>query len=349
MDTDLLIIGGGPAGLHAANTVGQYGIRTVIVEESNALGGLLRQQVHYINDLPREFKAQTGQNLSEYFIGNLSDQCTVLLNHIFTGVYKDGRLGIANQETVIPIRAKRVLIATGAAEETMIFPGWTLPGVISVGAGQILHHREGVLPGKKAVILGSSEPALSLSMDLFDKGSDVAIVDGGSEISCGNQQLLDEIVTKNIPIYFEAFNLEALGTDEVEKLVFQQSSGNEKKLETDVVCIGGEYSPILESFEILDCKFTYAEKLGGWLPQYDHTLKTSVNHVFAAGNCAGITSMSGILLTAEIASLNVVHELMNEQIQEQVESLWEELINIEDSSFLPSFHSRKDIIAEAYT
>lgn len=333
MEADLLIIGGGPAGLSAAYEAASHGVKIIIVDESFSLGGQLRQQTQVLDNLPEQFEQQRGIELATILIERLKAlDVTVLLKHTMIGVYKDGRIGVSNGEETIPITAKKVLITTGAAEEATVFPGWTLPGIMTIGAAQILMNREHVVPGKNALIFGSNTFSLEVAKQLNEAGVKIlGIIENGSQLKSSNDVLLHQVKDAHTPIYLNSSIVRGTGTGEVKKVVINHD-GVEENLHVDLICIGKGVTPILEPFEILDCKFTYREALGGWLPQYSKSMETSNPSTYVAGNAAGITSMGAILLTGEIAAVNVIESLGalgNEQVMEKKASLWKELCRLE--------------------
>lgn len=336
METDLLIIGGGPAGLHAAYVAALHGSKTVIVDESFSLGGQLRQQTQQINHLPDPLESQTGIALAETLtkrLGNLD--VTILLKHTMIGAYKDGRVGVSNGENTIPIAAKKVLVTTGAAEEAFAFPGWTLPGVMTVGAAQILMNREHVKPGKNAIVIGSNDFALEVAKQLVENGVFLqGIVEEKDRLKASNKETVQFLETAGVPIYLNSSIIQASGNGEVEKVIISHQEAN-KEMDIDLVCIGKGVTPILEPLEILDCDFTYEQDLGGWVPKYHLTMETSQSSVYVAGNAAGITDMGAILLTAEIASVGVIESLGGldkEAAVSRREQLWQQLCHLESTS-----------------
>lgn len=356
METDLLIIGGGPAGLNAAYVAALHGVKTIIVDESFSLGGQLRQQTQVLDNLPKQFEQQRGTALAKILIERLKPlDVKVLLKHTMIGVYKDGRIGVSNGEETIPITAKKVLVTTGAAEEATVFPGWTLPGIMTIGAAQILMNRDHVIPGRHALIFGSNTFSLEVAKQLNEAGVKIlGIIENGSQLKSSNDVLLQQIKAAHIPIYINSFIVNAAGTGEVEKVVINHD-GVEEHFNVDLICIGKGVTPILEPFEILDCKFTYQEALGGWLPQYAKSMETSNPSTYVAGNAAGITSMGAILLTGEIAAVNVIESLGtlgNEQIMEKKACLWKELNRIEENAahvfdarvtLIKAFHKERNL------
>src|SRR5699024_8550694 len=132
MNTDLLIIGGGPAGLSAAYAAASNGIKTTIIDESYSLGGQLKHQTQFFDHLPYGFAKQRGYQLCDYLIDRIRDfDITILENHTMIGSYQNGNIGVTDENHTFPLNAEKVIIAVGADEKPEVFPGWTLPGVIT--------------------------------------------------------------------------------------------------------------------------------------------------------------------------------------------------------------------------
>lgn len=350
MKTDLLIIGGGPAGLQAAFEPATKGVKVTIVDESFSFGGQLRHQTQFLNQLPQPYGRVRGTTLRERLIDRLRPfDIEWLPNHTMIGTYKDGRIGFSDGNNVIPVQAKKSVIATGAAEEAIIFPGWTLPGVMTIGAAQILMNRECVLPGKDAIILGSNDFSLEVAQQLNDVGVKVhGIVERHLQLCAKNTENIKKIKELNFPVFLNAQITRAQGSGRVQT-VYIKHGKNETVLDVDLICIGGGLSPILEPFEILGCELTYQKDLGGWLPKYDENLETSNHSIYVAGNSAGVTNMGGILVTGEIAGVSVLESLevlQTKDVKEIKQKLWKELYRIECAYSKNTFEARLAVIKD---
>ncbi|QKY70213.1 NAD(P)/FAD-dependent oxidoreductase [Lentibacillus sp. CBA3610] len=353
METDVLIIGGGPAGLNAAFEPASNGMNVTIIDESFSFGGQLRSQTQYFDHLPRPFNRERGTNLSRKLIDRLLPfDVDFLPQHTFVGKYKDGTIGVSHKNEVIPINAKKVIIATGAAEEAIMFPGWTLPGVMTIGAAQILMNRDRVMPGKDAIIVGSNEFAFDVVQQLKDVGANVhGIVESDSQMRLQNSQKIEAFKNLGIPLYVNASITEAQGKGKVEK-VFLGRNGEKINLDVDLICIAGGLMSILEPFEIMDCKLVYNQALGGWIPEYDKHFETSNQSTYVAGNAAGITSIGGILTTGELTGVSVMASLgvlKSEEAAERKRDLWHQLYQIEGIQRPDTYHARLAAIKDFNT
>ncbi|MFT4416969.1 NAD(P)/FAD-dependent oxidoreductase [Fredinandcohnia humi] len=348
METDVLIIGAGPAGLTAAYEIAAKGLDVMVVDEGASIGGQLPQQTQVLRSLPSSYQPMRGFELANMLIEQLKDlPICILLKHRVIGLYKDGSIGISDEKDVFPVKAKKVIVATGAAEGSIPFPKWTLPGVMTIGAAQTLVNRDFVLPGKEGVIVGSSDFAMDVALQLMNVGVNLkGIIEKKSSPSARDKEKVEQVKNVGVPFYFHSTIKEARGVGQLSEIDIEV----EDRLITekvDLVCMDGGRFPLLDLFYQLNCSFGYQEALGGWLPQYNHSFQTDRENVYAAGNASGISSQGVLLLTGRIAgvsvceALNVIHQ---EEAEELRHSLWRELEIIETSHNLDSYQARLDHI-----
>jgi NADPH-dependent 2,4-dienoyl-CoA reductase/sulfur reductase-like enzyme len=353
MKTDVVIIGGGPSGLAAAYEVSSRGYKVLLVDESWALGGQLKQQTQVLDFMPDSFQGQRGYQFAESLIKRLEKfPVQNLLKHEVIGLFADGNIGVYDGEKLLKITSSCIIVATGAAESANPFPGWTLPGVMTLGAAQILMNRERVYPGRTAVVIGSSDMALEISRQMVDVGIQVVgVVESTEEIKAKDVNIISAFQETGIPLYLQTEVVSASGSGRVENVFL--SSINDRSLETnlsvDLVCIDGGRHPILEAFSILNCEFAYQEELGGWLPCYDDQFQSSVKGVFVAGQAAGVTCQAGIFLTGAIAGISAVDYLEKKTLEEREnakKAYWNELERIENAKTPEVWQGRLSHIAK---
>ncbi|MEW9671633.1 NAD(P)/FAD-dependent oxidoreductase [Ammoniphilus sp. 3BR4] len=346
MKTDVLVLGGGLAGMAAAYETASRGLSVTIVDESRTLGGQLKQQTQVLNNMPAPYENWRGYELAAHWVKKLQDvPIDYLLGHSLIGLYADGRFGLSNGEQLVAISADHTIVATGAAECPAAFPGWTLPGIMTIGAAQILINREWVYPGKTGLILGSSDFALEMAIQMNELEIKIsAIVEKSEQITCQDPTLIHKVNRLNIPIYLNTGVLQARGNGRVESVTIADR-GNDQlsdQYQVDFIAIDAGRHPILEPFTMLSCDLLYDDRLGGWLPGYSHHLETSEKGVFVAGNAGGITNQAGILLSGRIAGLSVaerVHKL-TERDNEEKQALWETLCRVESAPSLRIWEAR---------
>lgn len=354
MNTDVLILGGGISGLAAAYEVSSRGYKATIVDETWSLGGQLRQQTQIIDSLPPQLSKLRGFQVAEALVKRLKNfPVEYLLQHEAIGLYADGSVGVSNGRKLGKILFSSLVVATGAAEAALPFPGWTLPGVMTIGAAQILMNRERVYPGKVALVIGSSDLAFEISKQMHDVGIIVAgIVESGGQVKAQDDVIISAFHTAGIPIFLQTEVVSASGSGRVEEVLL--SSGKcgcvKEKFVVDLICIDGGRYPVLEVFSILNCRLSYRKDLGGWLPCYKENLESSVDGIFVAGQAAGITCSAGVFLTGAIAGISAV-EFIEKKPTRELEAArqvyWEELKSLENTK-LPAVWQARICHIEAY-
>ena len=168
---DLIIVGAGPSGLSAAIEAAKRGLDVVVFDENEKPGGQLFKQIHKFFGSKEHRAKVRGFVIGQQLLDEAAEAgVKVVLNATVIGLYQDKEVVVKIGEEIIHYKADAVVIATGAAENMVTFPGWTLPGVIGAGAAQTMMNLHGVLPGKKVLMLGSGNVGLVVSFQLLQCG-----------------------------------------------------------------------------------------------------------------------------------------------------------------------------------
>ena len=188
INTDIAIVGAGSAGLCAAIQAANTGAKVMVFDENHKAGGQLFKQIHKFFG-SREHRAGTrGFLIGEQLLQEVENcGAEVHLNSVAYGIFDGNTLGIVegepHHETHYAVKAKKIILAGGAKENYMAFPGSTLPGVMGAGAAQTMINVNRVLPGEKIIMVGSGNVGLIVSYQLMQAGADVlAIVEGAPKI-----------------------------------------------------------------------------------------------------------------------------------------------------------------------
>lgn len=332
---ELLIIGGGPAGLSAAIVASNYGVRTLLVDEGVKLGGQLVKQTHKFFGDEEFYASKRGFEIADILIDEVKKSSNVLTltQTSVIGIYEDA-VGVYDRtkEKVFSILPGYILVAAGASERFLSFPGNDLPGVYGAGAVQTLVNQYGVLPGKRFLIVGSGNIGLILAYQLYQAGADVvAIVEitdriGGYEVHAAKVKRL------GIPVLTNHTLVRAIGQERVRGAViakvdehYSPIPSTERELVVDVICLAVGLVPSVELVMQAGAELIYVNELGGYVPRRDFRMRTTVDNLFVAGDLAGIEEATTAMIEGKIAALTIVEELRNLDLSEEIERLQKKL------------------------
>lgn len=174
MKTDVVVVGGGPSGLSAAIELGSRGASVIVVDDHPTLGGKLQGQLHE-EGKPRKW--WKGIEHAENLVQKARNANVKLLTGKQVWGLEPGWhvhvSDLTKNEEALVIKARCVLLATGAVEKPVPIKGWTLPGAISIGAAQVMTNVYGVLPGEKVIVAGIDILSLTIARSMKLAGADV--------------------------------------------------------------------------------------------------------------------------------------------------------------------------------
>ena len=312
--TQILIVGGGPAGLSAALELGKLGVKCIVCDDKQDLGGKLSLQTHnFFGSIRDCYAGSRGMDIGKNLASNLNNEKTIdiWLNSPVVGVFSDGLVGIVKEGKYVLVKPERLLITTGAREKTLAFPGCDLPGVYGAGAFQTLVNRDLVKPTDKLFIVGGGNVGLIGAYHALQAGVDViGIVEALPE--CGGYKVhLDKIKRLGIPIFTSHTVLRAEGKEHLEKVVisriddkFRPIKGTERVFDADTLLIAVGLTPV-------DELKNQAEEFG---------LKT-----YAAGDADIIAEASAAMFSGRITARRI---LMDMGFDVEVPPEWEDMVNI---------------------
>ena len=168
---DVAIVGGGPAGMTAALAAAAGGAEVLLVEEMPTLGGSL---LYSRTDEEGTAGRRRADDLKHRIAAE--PRVTVMTGAVATGLFTDGWLSVVQGSRLHKVRAKRVVVATGAIEQPAVFRNNDLPGIMLVSGGQRLMRLYGVAPGSNAVVLACNEDGYGYALDCLDAGVAVTAV-----------------------------------------------------------------------------------------------------------------------------------------------------------------------------
>jgi len=333
---DVLVIGGGPAGLAAAVEAAGAGLSVCVVDERPTFGGQIFKQPG------RGFRVTSARALGhDYARGRrlieAAEQSGATLLPLTSAVAIRGTsvVLVEDGEHARAVEARRVIVAPGAHDRPVVFPGWTLPGVITAGGVQSLVKTQRVVPGLSIVFAGSGPLALAFPAQLRAYGANVTLVlEAGpapsardvvrlARASRGNERLLREaleyrarLARDRVPLRYRRIVVRAEGDARVTQVVhaaadaaWRPMPGTDETVSADTLCVGYGFQPSTELLRLAGCAFDDDEDLGGPVVVRDEWLRTSVEGISAAGDGTGVTGSFAAADEGRLAAIGAALDL----------------------------------------
>lgn len=320
---DLLVVGAGPAGMSAAIQARACGLSVLLVDEQPAPGGQVWRAV--------EARAGTplGALLGEEYLAGLplaqAFRACGALYEPATQVWQiepDWQVFMSRAGRAECVRAANVLLATGAQERPMPFPGWTLPGVLTVGAAQIVLKNARELPAAPPWIAGSGPLVLLYMVQLLRAGGriagwlDTAPADAwkralphAAGALRGWRDLLKgldwarEVRRAGFPIVRGVTQLRAHGTARVSHLSYTRGDGAWQRVAADLLLVHEGVVPSIHITQALGCAHAWHARQQCFAPTLDAWGQTTQAGVFVAGDGAGIAGARAAATRGALAGL----------------------------------------------
>ncbi|MFQ5982883.1 MAG: 2Fe-2S iron-sulfur cluster-binding protein, partial [Woeseiaceae bacterium] len=268
---DVLVVGTGPAALGAALDAASQGDDVLVAEQDDQPGGSLLFDQSEIDGQPSdEWLAETVTELAS------RDNVRLLLSSTVVGYYDHNVLAIHDQsaayrakdavETFWKVRAGRVILATGAIEQPLLFGNNDLPGVMLAGAMHQYASRYGVHCGRRVVAVVNNDLAWHSILSLHDAGIGVpAIVDTRSTVGDALRAAAEE---RGITLHAASTPLRALGSGSTKALEFADADGNADVVDCDAIAMSGGMSPTVHLYSQAGGRLRYAEEFACFVPDH---------------------------------------------------------------------------------
>ena len=317
----VVIVGAGPAGISAARTLLNHGIKPCLVDESPRGGGQIyrRQPANFQRSARQLYGFEASKAEA---VHRTVDELAPLIDYrLETLVWnaEEGRLDMLNNSHATSIEYAQIIVATGATDRILPVPGWTLPGVYSLGAAQIALKYQGCAIGERVVFCGSGPLLYLVAYQYAKAGAKVVAVLDSAPFSAQCRALpalLGQPATLAKGVYYRAW-LTAHGIPVHQGATLTHIDGEQRvsgirwgdhTLECDAVAFAHALRSETQLADLLGCQFTWNALNRAWLPQRDNAGRSSVEGVYLAGDGAGIMGADAAQMAGERAALAVLED-----------------------------------------
>lgn len=305
LHTDLAVVGGGPAGIAAALEAARLGVLVLLIDDEPTLGGHLQWQL-----LPSEGE-QPGYALAQSLANLVRAEPRIrhLAGATAFGLYEGRLLGVMQGERLIKVRAQRIVVATGGFETPLVFQNNDRPGVFLGEGLQRLRTLYGIIPGRRALVIGNGNRALSLARELLAAGIEIATV-ADARPEPQDSADLRSLREARVPLLSGHTVLEARGRKHVEAAVLvaldgdgRPIPGSEKIVGCDLLALATGWQPASALLAHGGARLDYRADLGGFFPA------DLPSWLFAAGEVRGVQGQGAIQRDGRRAGLTAALSL----------------------------------------
>lgn len=322
---DLVIIGTGPAGMAAATQAADLDLSVTILDEQPRAGGQIYRDVDRVVPLRGDILGADYARGAELTAGLGRDKIKHIAGAVVWSIETGFQISYTCDGRGRQIAADRVLLATGALERPMPIPGWTLPGVMTAGAGQILLKQSGVV-ARNAVLVGSGPLLYLIAAQMLRAGAapramietqtigDIAkaarhlggALRGWRYLATG-RKLLADIKRDRVPRYIGASDIAIEGAVKAESISFQHK-GRQHRIAAETVLLHHGVVPNVQAARSLEVPHFWDTAQQAFAPRLDGWGQSDVKGVYIAGDSAGIGGAKAAEIGGRLVALQVAHD-----------------------------------------
>ncbi len=326
IDVEIVVVGSGPAGLMAALAAAEQGTSVLLIDENHLVGGQLVKQTHRFFGSRGEKAGMRGIEIAAELmekVAEYKESIQLMLATTVIGCYngKKHHKLIAVQKLVdgdhlFEINGNKIIVACGALENMLAFPGNDLPGVYGAGGVQTLMNVYGVKPGRRVLMVGAGNVGLIVSYQLLQADVTVdRVVEAMSKIG-GYHVHAAKLRRCGVPIYTSHSIKGAYGNGKVEGAVVvevddccQPISGTEQNMPCDTICLAVGLTPSTRLLEQIGVRTEFILETGGHVAIHDSSMQTNVRGIYVAGDSSGIEEASTAMIEGQLAGVSAASSL----------------------------------------
>jgi thioredoxin reductase/bacterioferritin-associated ferredoxin len=322
---DVAVVGAGPAGLAAATVCARAGLATVLFDEQASPGGQIYRAVTATpvkRDTILGADYWAGGELAQKFLGSGADYVP---GATVWNLTREREIGVSVAGSARMLKAERVILATGALERPFPIPGWTLPGVMTAGAGQILLKSSGLVPDGRTVIAGCGPLLWLIAWQYLNAGARIdAILETAGASGPAAWRHVPEFLTspylmkglrlllavrRRVRVVSGVVDLRAEGSGRVEAVAYRTARGSEQRLPVDNLFLHQGVVPNVNLAMAAGVEHRWDAVQLCWTPVLDAEGGSAIPGVAIAGDGAGIGGAEAAQARGMLAALAAVRAL----------------------------------------
>lgn len=327
MNYDLVILGAGPAGMSAAATAGELGLKTLLLDEQPRPGGQIYRNVgiassRMANILGPDYQAGT-RLLERLHASGVEIRYDTLVWDVSEGL----EIAALQNGQAFQVKTRQLIAATGAMERPSPLRGWTLPGVMNAGAAQIAMKSGGYVPSGRIALVGAGPLLLLVACQLIEAGAQlVAVVDTSPkgqwksairhlpgalrspEYLIKGLHLLRHLRSSGVSRYRDVSDLQILGTGRASGLQFK-TAGKPQSLDVDTILLHHGVIPNHQLSRLLRVEHTWDATQLAWRVTCDNHGQTTLRGFRVAGDALAISGAIAAEASGALAALGAAYAL----------------------------------------
>lgn len=331
-DRKIVIVGAGTSGIATAVQLAEFGIPSIVLDESPRIGGVVfrgpfRESIH----LPH-FDAKLSQQISDIRASYYKHQSLIELrtSSVVLGPSGKESLVVKNHDVVYELKYSSLVIATGCHERSVPFPGWQLPGVMLMGGVQLQIKSGLVKPGSRMAVIGTGPLLPLIAVQLHKAGIEVVGVYEAGKLNQFAQEtmqflnrpqlvlegigLLSYLKKHGIPMKYGMGIVRAEGESSIQSITVSDYDddwlaipGSEKTLEVDAAAIGYGFVSRNQLSQLFEVQHNYS-LMSGLQPEVNSKFQTANEMIYVVGDSAGILGGEGASASGKIAAIDLAYK-----------------------------------------